>query len=1043
MHQTETNVGNNSGEITALFVRRPVLAIVVNLLIVVAGLAAIMGIPIRELPEVDNPVITLTATYSGASAETMDQEVTDVLESAASRVSGVKAISSTSSIGSSRVEVEFTDDIDLNVAAADLRNEVNQVENDLPDGADEPNIIKADNDEAPIMRLSVTSASMSIEDLSMLADQDISDRLRSVSGVADIELFGDRDKVFRVDIDQAQLAMRALTIADVSAALQDAALDIPAGDLSRNSQNLTIRAIGQIQTSEQFEQVILQDNTRLGDVAVVTLGPDMQSTSIRTDGQTGIGLNIIRQSGSNTLEISNGIKQAIEELQPLLPEDVIIAINSDDAIFIDGAITEVLKSLGLATLIVIAIIYLFLMNIRATLIPAITLPVALIGTVAGVWAAGFSMNIITLLAFVLATGMVVDDAIVVLENIVKKRSAGMGPRAAAVVGTKEVFFAVITTTATLAAVFIPLSFLPGNAGGLFREFGYTLAIAVTISSLVALSLCPMLASKLLTKDMAAERKHGGLIGRIAGAGRKSTKIYGAMLRFCIDAPIVVLAIATVFSLIAWTLYGVLPEEITPPEDRAVAIMRVTAPQGVSLEYTESQMQRIDQLMTPFKENGEIENTFLISGNGTETNRGVLVMRLAPWEDRERNQQQIVDDINTTISRVNSVRAFVISPNSLGIRGGGSGLQMAIVGSDYPELAELAKDLMSEMAGDSKFGRTEVSYESTKPQLLINIDRENADQIGVDISGLESALQAVLDGHDVVDVFVEGEAIGVKLMSTTHPVNDPIDLENIFLMTDDERIVPLSSIASLEESAVAPSLNREEKLRAVTITTELGDDIALREAMEKMEALAAPLLTSGTYLVPLSEAATLNETSSGLALVFGFAIVIVILVLAAQFESFVSSLIIVLTVPLGLACAVFALWFSGTSLNVYSQIGLVLLVGIIAKNGILIVEFANQLRDGGMSVRDAAEQAALQRLRPVMMTMISTVLGGLPLVLSSGAGSEARIALGWVIIGGLGLATLATLFVTPVVYRLLAGFSTSKAAEEKRLNDELSAGPATT
>ncbi|WP_415404449.1 efflux RND transporter permease subunit [Tateyamaria sp. SN3-11] len=656
---------------TALFVRRPVLAIVANMLILVAGLAALSGVPIRELPEVDSPTITVSASYSGASAETMDQEVTSVLETAAAQVSGVKSMSSSSSYQSSRVTVEFTTATDLNVAASDMRDEVSRVGNDLPDDLDDdPTIVKADADASPILRLAVTSDTLEIDALTDLVEDEISEQFSVIDGVAEVTVYGDRPRVFAIDVDQSQLATRGLTVADLADALDDVALDVPAGSLGNATQDFTVRATAGLQTVEDFTRLIVADNVRLEDVATVSLGPDTESTTLRANGKVGIGMNIVRQPGANTIEISAAVHDTIARMAPILPDGVTIDVTSDDATFINGAITEVLKSLILAIVIVVVIIYVFLLNIRATLIPAVTMPVAIIGTIAGIWIVGFSVNILTLLALVLATGLVVDDAIVVLENIVKKRDAGMPPRAAAVRGTSEVFFAVITTTATLAAVFVPLSFLPGKAGGLFQEFGYVLAMAVTISSFVALSLCPMLASRLLTGEKSAEAGQTG--GLMSAFGRWANRRYTAILGFCLSAPLVVLSIAAMFAAAAWLTFGTLNEEITPTEDRAVALLRVSAPEGVSLAYTDSQLRRIEALLEPYRESGEIEYVFSIIGFGNSTNTARMVMTLADWSERTRSQDEIVEEINGLLASVNSVQAFVIQPNSLGIRGAGAG-----------------------------------------------------------------------------------------------------------------------------------------------------------------------------------------------------------------------------------------------------------------------------------------------------------------------------------------------------------------------------------
>jgi hydrophobic/amphiphilic exporter-1 (mainly G- bacteria), HAE1 family len=1028
--ETKVTTETAKSDFTAMFVRRPILAAVINTLLVVAGLAAFVGVEVRELPDVDQPVITVRTEYEGASPQTIDQELTQVIEGAVARVSGLKALSSESQFGSSRVTMEFSDSVDLSDAANDVRDAIGRVTNQLPEDADEPRIVKADSDSQPIMRLAVTSSTLSMEDLTQLVDNEITDRLAAVEGVADVELYGDQEKIFRVDINQAALASRGLTVADVTSALSSAALDVPAGSLTSRTQDIVVRATANLSTPADFESVLVKDNIRLRDVASVTLGPDDGTTTLRSNGVQGVGLGIIRQAQSNTLNISTGVAAAVDDMQAALPEGTRIVITSDDAVFIRGALHEVELALGLSAFIVVIVLYLFLRDWRATLIPALTMPVALIGTLTAIYLVGFSINILTLLAIVLATGLVVDDAIVVLENIVRRRTEGMGPRAAAVLGTKEVFFAVLATTATLAAVFIPLSFLPGQLGGLFREFGFVLAFAVALSSVTALTLCPMLASRMLTRPMTEPK------GLLASFGNLFASTYARCLQFCLNAPLVVIAGSLLFAFAAFVTFGAVKSELTPREDRSAVLMRLTAPQGVSLDYTQDQLKRVEENLQPLIDSGEIRNIFSVSGMGGSTNSGFMVMTLAPWEDRERSQNDIANDINAAAMRVPAVRGFAIQSNSLRIRGAGSGLQVALVGNDHAQLTQAAIKLVQAMEGSRSFETPRLDNEPTQAQLSVSIDRERASDLGIDIGGLSSSMQALLEGRSVVDVFVEGEALPVKITSMMQPINDPTDLENIFLRTGDGKVVPMSTIASLKEGAVAPRLNREQQLASVSLSAGLRDGVSLGEALSQVQTLAQPLLPAGSRLMPLAEAKTLGENANGMAITFGFAIAIIFLVLAAQFESVLSSIIIMTTVPLGLACAVFALVLTGSSLNVYSQIGLVLLVGVMAKNGILIVEFANQLRDQGADVRDSIEKACSLRLRPVMMTMIATILGGVPLVLAQGAGAEARIALGWVIVGGLGLATLVTLFITPVAYLLLARFAKPHAHEEQRLHDEL-------
>ncbi len=1020
-----------AGSGTALFVRRPILAFVLNALIVLAGLAALSGAEIRELPDVDSPVVSISTTFDGAAPETVDREITAVIEGAAGRVAGVRSISSSSRQGSSRVTVEFRDDVDLDVAATDLRDAIARIRNSLPDDADEPRVVKADANSDAVLRIAVTSASRSASELTRLVRDLVQDRLLAAPGVADLQIFGDREQVFRVDIDAMQLASRGLTLADLRETLANVAFDAPAGELSTTRQSIQVRTTAPVTSAPEFEALEVAPDVRLGDVAQVTLGPEPGASILRANGETGIGLGIIRQAQSNALEISAAVRQIVADVQPILPPDVRIFITSDTATFINGAIREVEIALALSVLVVIAVMYVFLRDIRATLIPAIAIPVALIGTLAAIWLAGFSINMLTLLALVLATGMVVDDAIVVLENIMRRRSEGMGARAAAVLGTRQVVFAVIATTTTLAAVFIPLSFLPGQTGGLFREFGFTLAVSVLLSSVTALTLCPVLASRWLRPADRGRDARGPMVW----LGNRLAGFYAATLRLALAAPLVAVTAALIFAAVAALLFTGLRQELTPPEDRALILLSIQAPQGVALDYTDGKMRDIEALLEPLRAGGEVTNVFAIAGQGSDS-RGFMVVSLADWAKRSRSQQEIAAEITGKLRGIIGIRAFAIQSNSLGIRGAGNGLSFAVVGDDYATLAESARKLVAAMEQNPAFGQVRLGYDTTQPQLFIEVDRARAADLGINISGMGEALQAVLDGRRVGTVFLNDESLDIKLVSTADPVNDPGDLERVFVRAGNGQMVPVSTFVSLTERAIAPELSREAQMRSVPISASLSPALPLGAALAEVTRLADDVLPPDSRIVPLAEAATLNETSSGLLLTFGFAILIVFLVLAAQFESFVSAGIVMATVPLGLACAIYALVLTGGSLNVYSQIGLVLLVGIMAKNGILIVEFANQLRDEGASVRQAIERASVIRLRPVMMTMVATVLGGLPLVFAFGAGAEARAVLGWIIVGGLGLATIATLYITPVAYLLLAGLSKPKAAETALLRQEL-------
>jgi HAE1 family hydrophobic/amphiphilic exporter-1 len=1019
--------------VAALFVGRPVLAVVLNLLIVIAGLAAFSGIEIRELPNIDQPVITVRTTYEGATPETIDKQITAIIEGAVARTPGVVSLSSQSSSGSSQVTIQFDDSTDLDVAANDVRDAIGGLKT-LPEDADAPVIVKADANSDPIMRIAATSPSLPIEELTQVVNDRVVDRLAAVEGVADVQLRGDRDPVMRINIDPDALAARRHTVADLLTALGNVALDAPAGSVRDANRSLLVRADASVKSPEEIEAIAIDPATRVGDVASVVLGPSESATALRINGRTGAGISIIRQAKSNALEISSGIRKAVDELNASLPDGVRLRITSDDATFIRGSIHEVVLTLFLATAIVIAIIYVFLRSLRVTFIPAVTVPIALVGAFAAIWAAGFSLNILTLLALVLATGIVVDDAIVVIENIARQRALGLGPRAAAVIGTRQVFFAVLSTTATLAAVFIPISFFPGVAGRLFSEFGFVLAFAVTLSAFVALTLGPMLAARLMTGE--AHRESRNPVGRaLTSAGRAAERVYARLLDQCLKAPYVAVAAAVLFAGAAGLAFTRLPSELTPPEDRGSVPMALTTPQGATVEYTTDQIRRLEAIVQPLVDRGEVTNVFA-TAQSSSGGGGFMFLTLAPWAERSRTQMEISAGLSRAFQDVPGIQVIPRTSNSLGIRGGGQGVTFSVTGSDYAALAEAADGLKAALEKAPAFDTVRLNYDTTQPQIEIGIDRARAADVGVSVGTITKVVQTLLDGEDLGDFYRGDDPIEILAVAPEGMIQDPVMLENIQLRTAGGKMVPLSSLVSFKEVAVAPTLLRQDQMRAVPMTATLAPGVDLRKGMDALEAVAAGVLPAGMGIVYSGEARELNTASGGVTRTFIFALIVVLLVLAAQFESFNSALILIATVPFGLAAAVFAMVLTGGSLNIYSQIGLVMLVGLMSKNGILIVEFANQLRDAGQSVQEAIRNASVIRLRPVVMTMISTVLGGLPLLLTGGAGAEARHALGWIIVGGLGFATIATLFLTPVVYGLLARFSRPRVAEAERLAREL-------
>ncbi|KZL11484.1 efflux RND transporter permease subunit [Pseudovibrio sp. Ad26] len=1030
----------------ALCVRRPVLAITLNLLIIVAGIAALLGVEVREMPNVDRPVVTVTTTYSGAPPEVTDAEITSVLEKAISRTAGIESISSNSKYGRSRITVEFNDSVDVSEAANDIRDAVSGAGRNLPEDADTPVVVKADADADPVMRVVVTSDEMRIEELSKFVDDEIVDRITSVPGVASVDLYGSQTPVFKIAINVQAMSSRGLTPDNLRSVLEELALDTSGGSLETGDQELFVRANSDVKTAEQIGMVKLNETTRIRDIAFVSYGPERASSGAFYNGKRAVGMGIIRSANSNTIDISNDVRAEIERMQDQLPNDVEVNVSSDDATFIGGAIKEVVFSLFLSTSIVIGVMLLFLGSIRVTLIPAVTVPVALIGALVGIWLAGFSANVLTLLALLLATGMVVDDAIVVLENISKRVHKGQGPRAAAILGTREVFFAVITTTATLAAVFIPISFLPGSVGKLFSEFGFVLAISVMLSSFVALTLAPMMASRLLrTKNYEDTHKPSAAWVVISNMGTAIERWYSSTLDWTLRRPFILLGAATLFVIAGASQYTSLPRQLTPTEDRSVIFMIASTPQGASLDYTAGKMSELEYIAQPYVDNGEARSIMSLVGMGGQINRGFLVMSLKDWAERDRSQQEIVNELQRKTAKIPGLKVRVAQPNTIGIRGAGQGLRFAVTGTNYNELAENADDIVAEMQaryGD-KVGFASVSYETTQPQLLVSVDRERANDLGLSSDRIASNLRMLLDGSSVADLFVEDDGIPMVMEAGGLPLQSTRDLENIFIKSKDGTMLPMSSIVSIEEEAVAPSLTREEQQRAVPVTISINDGYDLAQAISDMKEVAAEVLPEGTNVTLLSEAAVLEKTTSNVYMTFLFAILVVFLVLAAQFESFMSAFVILCTVPFGISAAIISIGLTGGSINVYSQIGIILLVGLMAKNGILIVEFANTLREEGRSVFEAIHDACLIRFRPVVMTVVSTVLGGVPLVMAFGAGAEARIEMGWVIVGGLGFATLSTLFVTPAAYLLLMRYTTPRKASEEKLHSELDKALGTT
>lgn len=1020
--------------LSELAVRRPVLAAVASLLIVVFGIAAVRDIPVRELPDVEKAVVAISTNYQGAAPEVVESDITEPIEGAVAAIEGLRLIESESRQGVSRITLEFAIGQDLDVAASDVRDAIGRIRSKLPDAADDPIVKKSDADSDPVMRLAVTSDRMTTAEITDYFDRFIADRIATVPGVASLRLYGERPFAVRVWLDKRALAARQLTVADVEDALQRNNLELPAGEVESDTRQLTVRLNSRLRSIDDFRDVVIDRvagyPVRLGDVARVTLGVEDTSTIARNNGSDAVGMAVIRQSQSNTLQISQAVRDEIEAIRPTLPAGMNVVVGSDDALFVRASIREVLIALSISVALVVLVILVFLRSPRAMLVPAITIPVSLVGCFFLINAWGFSLNILTLLALLLAIGLVVDDAIVVLENIQRRIERGESPLVASYRGARQVTFAVVATSLTLIAVFVPLSFMPGQVGRLFVEFGWVLAGTVIISTFVALTTCPALASKLLKP---ARRPHGDAPEQFSALQRA----YRWLLNRAVRMPLIVLALAGCVSAGAALFYEDLPREVAPKEDRGVGFIPLRAPQGSTVAFTDQAARQAEALLKPFQEAGLIDTIFTFTGWGNRAWRSFVVFRLVPWDERDTSVGELVKELIPKMQEITIARGFPITPSGLGLRGNSDPVKVVVMGPDRSTLTAWGETLLERAETIPGLVSPDLGLSLNLPQLDIEIDRARADDLGISAETIAETLQTLLASREVTGFVSRGREFPVILQAERTDRSNPSDINNIFVRAGDgETLVPLSALVHLSENAVTPALERFARLPALELKGDLAPGENLGTVLDRIEQAAAEVLPASAVIDYAGPSRVFKETSSGFALVLALSIVIVFLVLAANFESFVHPVTILLTVPAGVAGAIYAMALGGLSLNVYSQIGIILLVGLVAKNGILIVEFANQLRAEGYERREAVIHASVLRLRPILMTVISTVLGALPLVLATGAGAESRESIGTVVIGGLTLASLLMLVVTPVLYDLLARFTPQQGALEKRLDLEL-------
>ena len=1028
-------------QLAEISIRRPVFATVLSLLIVLIGAVSFNRLTVREYPKIDEPVVTVSVRYAGASAEVIESQVTKPLEDSIAGIDGVDVITSISRAEQGQITVRFRLEKDADSAAAEVRDRTSRVRNRLPQAIEEPVIAKVEADAFPVIFMAFSSETLNQLQINDLINRVVKSRLQTVTGVADVRIFGERKYAMRVWLDTDKLASYRLTTQDVEDAIRRSNLELPAGRIESQQREFSVTSQTDLIRPAQFGDIVVKNvngfSVKVRDVARVQEAAAEERTAVRLNGRAAVAVGVIRQATANPLDLSKGVREAIPKLKADLPPGMQIDIANDNSIFIDRSVKNVYKTIIEAVVLVALVIFVFLRTFRASLIPIVTIPVSLVGTFALMALAGFSINTLTLLALVLAIGLVVDDAIVMLENIFRHIEEGMDPFSASIKGAREIGFAVITMTATLVAVYAPLAFTPGRTGRLFVEFALALAGAVVVSGFVALTLTPMMCSQLLKhnpKPNWFDRTMERLLTRLSDG-------YGTALRWIVTAraPIrgvggrkagwgqhiksavlqarwLVVGVMLASGVAIVLVYPTMKQELSPLEDRGVILANITAPDGATLEYTNRYAQAIERIGQPYK---EFDRIFANIGNPTVA-QGSVVYRTVDWEDRKRTTLDMARELQPKFGGLPGVTVFTITPPSLGQGFRERPVNFVIQTSDsYQNLSAVARQMMEEIAKNPGIVSPDVDLRLNKPELRIEVVRDKAADLGVSVEVVAKAIETVLGGRNVTRYKRDAEQYDVIVQTEARGRTTPEDIERIYVRGRNDTMIPLSALVKVRESVSPRELNHFGQRRSVSITASLAPDYSLGQALTFMDATAAKVLKTG-YTTDLNGTSREFKNSQGaLVVVFVLALVFIFLVLAAQFESFIDPLVIMLSVPLSMIGALLALKWSGGSLNVYSQIGLITLVGLITKHGILIVEFTNQLRAGGMDMVDALVKASSQRLRPILMTTGAMVLGAVPLALATGAGAESRIQIGWVIVGGMSLGTLLTIFVVPTMYTLFA------------------------
>lgn len=1027
-------------------IKRPVFASVLSLLLIAFGIVAFERLPLREYPDIDPPVVTIDTSYPGASANVVESRITKIIEERIAGVEGVNFMESSSSDGRSSISIEFNTGRDIDGAANDIRDRISGILSNLPEEADPPEVQKADSSDDVILWLNLASESMSVPELTDYADRYLVDRFSVLDGVARIRIGGQQTYAMRVWIDRVALAARNLTVADIENALRAENVELPAGSIESQQRQFTVRVDRAFRTAEDFRSLVLargegEDGylVRLGDVAQVVRATEEDRTLFRGNGTSMVGVGIIKQSTANTLDV---VKAALEEKDRInaggLPGGMLMDVSYNTAIFVENAIHEVYVTLVVAIMLVIVVIYSFLGSLRAVIVPTVAIPVSVIATFIVLYALGFSINLLTLLALVLAIGMVVDDAIVVLENIYRRiEEEKETPLVAAYRGTRQVGFAVVATTLVLMAVFVPVAFLEGDLGRLFSEFSIAMAAAIAFSGLVALTLSPMVASKVLKAN-----DNPGRITRAIDAGFSKVRVgYSRLLTRTLARPFIVLAaVALLVGGGAALMFSQVPAEYAPREDRGAFFVMVNGPEGASFEYTKQYMDEVERRLMSYVESGEITRLILRAprgfGNVEDYSGGMIIAVLAPWGER-RSGFEIMEEVRKKLSDLPGVRANPVMRQGFG-SAASKPVQFVLGGGTYEELAAW-RDIILDKLNENNPGLEGIDwdYKETKPQLRVQINYNRAAELGVRIDGIGETLETILGGRRVTTYIEDGEEYDVIIEGVRGQQSTPADMQNIYVRSDRTgELIPLSNIVTIEEFADAGSLNRYNRVRAITIDANLAEGYTLGPALAHLEGLVRDHLPEKAIIDYKGQSQDYKYSGSSIIFVFLLGMVVVYLVLAAQFESWVHPFVIMLTVPLAMVGGLAGLYLMGATLNIYTQIGLIMLVGLAAKNGILIVEFINQLRDEGVEFKQAIMQASETRLRPILMTSITTAVGAIPLIIASGAGAETRAAIGIVVLFGMLAATFFTVFVVPAAYALLCRRTGSPGDVARRLESEM-------